>query len=428
MHVRDALAEAGYTERIAFVVELAQHLHAYGTTAQRLEGAIESVTRRLSLACEPWANPTGMILAFSDPARPAGESDTTRVIRLGLGDTDLYKLCEADRIAEDVMAGRLDIPAGRAALRALDRPASRRGKAMQVLGFALASAAVAGLLRLPWLDIGTAGAIGLLIGVLDIAAQRRPRLSEAFEAIAGLLAGGVAIAVSALVAGFVAILVANFIAPLNLNTVIIASLIVLLPGMALTNAMNELTSRQLVSGTARFAGAITTILKLTIGTAIALGIAEFAGFQPDVRALRPQPEWVVWGALLLGAYAFAVLFRAHRRDYPLVMASAIAGYLISRFGGEWFGAQAGLFLSALITTAAGNVYARWRNRPGALVRLPGLIMLVPGSIALRGVITLVQAQDIGAGQDAAMLALNTLMALLAGLLFGNLLVSARRNL
>ena len=43
-------------------------------------------------------------------------------------------------------------------------------------------------------------------------------------------------------------------------------------------------------------------------------------------------------------------------------------------------------LTALATTAAGNVYARWRNRPGALVRLPGLIMLVPGSIALRGVI------------------------------------------
>ena len=55
-------------------------------------------------------------------------------------------------------------------------------------------------------------------------------------------------------------------------------------------------------------------------------------------------------------------------------------------------------------------------------------MLVPGSVALRGVISLVQAQDLGAGQEAAMAALNTLMALLAGLLFGNLLVSARRNL
>ena len=229
-------------------------------------------------------------------------------------------------------------------------------------------------------------------------------------------------------AGFVAILVANFIAPLNLNTVIIASLIVLLPGMALTNAVNELTSRHLVSGTARFAGALTTVVKLTIGTAIALSVAGLLGLEPAVRASRPQPDWVVWCALAVGAFAFAVLFRAHRRDYPLVMAAAAGGYLISRFGGEAFGPQAGVFLAALAMTAAGNAYARWMNRPGALIRLPGIIMLVPGSIALRGVISLVQAQDIGAGQDAAMAALNTLMALLAGLLFGNLLVSARRNL
>ena len=49
MQARDALSESAYTERIAFVVELAEHLHAYGTTVQRLEGALESVTRRLSL-------------------------------------------------------------------------------------------------------------------------------------------------------------------------------------------------------------------------------------------------------------------------------------------------------------------------------------------------------------------------------------------
>ncbi|MDQ3160996.1 MAG: threonine/serine exporter family protein, partial [Pseudomonadota bacterium] len=309
-----------------------------------------------------------------------------------------------------------DVPSGRAALRALMRGTGWRGRVVQVFGFGLASAAVAGLLRLPWLDIGTAGVIGLLIGLLDVAATSRPRLSEASEAIAGLIAGGVAI------------MVASWVGPLNFNTVIIASLIVLLPGMALTNAMNELTSRHLVSGTARFAGAMTTILKLTIGTAIAFNLASMTGLEPVVRASRPQPEWVVSSALLIGAFAFAVLFRAHRRDYPLVMLSAASGYMISRFGGEAFGAPAGVFLAALAMTAAGNVYARMSNRPGALVRLPGIIMLVPGSVALRSVISLVQAQDLGAGQTAAIAALNTLMALLAGLMFGNLLVTARRNL
>jgi uncharacterized membrane protein YjjP (DUF1212 family) len=411
-----AMTEATYTERIAFVVDLARHLHAYGTTSQRMEGAVESVARRLSLDCQPWSNPTGIILAFSDPSRPAGESDTMRVVRMGPGDTNLRKLCLADGIAEDVISGRMGVSAGRAALRELDRPDSRRARAMLAIGFALASASVAGLLRLPWLDIATSGAIGFLIGLLALAAQSRPRLHEGFEALAGLLAGTVAILVSRLVG------------PLNLNTVIIASLIVLLPGMSLTLAANELTSRHLMSGTARFAGALMVIVTLTIGTAIALGIADAVGVAPQVRALRPQPEWVVWCALGVAAYAFAVLFRAQRRDYPRVMGAVIAGYLISRFAGEWLGPPAGVFLAALAATAAGNGYARWFKRPGALLRLPGIIILVPGSISLRGVISLVQSQDIGAGEAAAMAALNTLMALLAGLIFGNLLVTARRNL
>ncbi len=416
MTLPSPMSQASYTDRVAFVAELARHLHAYGTTSQRLEGAIELVARRLSLACEPWSNPTGLILAFSDPAAPIGASDITRVIRMGLGDTNLYKLCEVDRIAEDVISGRMDIPAGRAALEALDRPAGKRGRAMLVLAFALASAAVAGLLRLPWLDIATAGITGLLIGALVLAAQSRPRLQEGFEALAGLLAGTVAI------------LISSYVAPLNLNTVIIASLIVLLPGMMLALATNELTSRHLVSGTARFAGALITVISLTIGTAIALAVAQQLGIEPQVRALRPQPEWVVWCAVGAACFAFAILFQAHRRDYPLVMLSAACGYMISRFGGEWLGPQAGVFLAALATTVAGNAYARWANRPGALIRLPGIIMLVPGSVALRGVISLVQEQSLDAGQGAAVLAMNTLMALIAGLLFGNLLLPARRNL
>src|SRR4249919_3386067 len=414
--LRTDAASAGYVERIAFVLEVAERLHAYGTTAQRLEAAVVAVAQRLGLECEPWSNPTGMILSFSDPRRSGGVSETTRVIRLAPGDTDLRKLCEADRIAEDVMAGRVGIAEGHAQLAGLDRPAGWRGRAMQVFGFGLASAAVAGLLRLPWLDIATAGLIGLMIGALELASQSRPRLQEAGDAVSGLIAG------------FIAISVASFVGPLNLNTVVIAALIVLLPGMSLTNAVNELTSRHLVSGTARFAGALTTVLKLAIGTAIAFKLAQFSGFEGEVRASRPQPEWVEGLALLVGAFAFAVLFRADRRDYWIVMLSAATGYLVSRFGSQAFEGSSGVFLAALVTSAMGNAYARWADRPGALVRVPGIILLVPGSLALRGLMNLVQQQDVGAGGDAAIAVLNTLMALVAGLLFGNLLVSARRNL
>ena len=411
-----ATPDASYAERIAFIEELAWHLHAYGTTAQRMEGAIELVARRLQVACEPWSNPAGIILYFRDPARPTRHTDVTRIVRPGLGDTNLRRLCEADRIAEDVISGKLDIPAGRAALRALERGLSTRALTVLVLGFTLASAAVAGLFRLPWRDIGVAAVTGWMIGMLLVAAQTRPRLRDAFEALSGLLAGALAILGSV------------WLGPLNLNTVIISALIVLVPGMTLTLAATELASRHLVSGSARFAGALMTVVNLTIGTMIALAVAGFLGIEPRILALRPQPEWVVWCALVLAAYAFAVLFQAQRRDYPLVMLAAIGGYLVSRFGGEWLDPSAGVFLAALVTTAAGNAYARIANRPGVLIRLPGIIMLVPGSVAFRGVVSIAQSQNANIGEAAAMAVASTLMALVAGLVFGNLLVSARRNL
>lgn len=410
------LSTATYAARIAFVVELAEHLHAYGTTAQRLEGTMISVTQRLGLECEPWINPTGMVLSFSDPMRPPGDSDTTRVIRMPPGDTDLYKLCETDRIAEQVMAGEMDLAEGYAALRALDaRQPGRWGKALQVLAFAMVAMGLAGVWRLPWQDIATAGTIGLLIGALDLATRNGTRLKEAQEALAGMLAGVVAILVSA------------FVVPLNLNTVIIASLIVMLPGMALTNAINELTSQHLVSGTARFSGAITTVLKLTIGTIIALTLMQLLGVEPQVRALRPQAQWVEWAGLAIAAGAFAILFRAARRDVLLVMAAAASGFLISRWVGAALGPNIGLFVAALVTTAAGNGYARWVNRPGALIRVPGIIMLVPGSNSLRGLMNLVQQQDVAAGQEAVLIVMNIVLALIAGLLFGNVLVPARNK-
>src|SRR3546814_17982516 len=85
-------------------------------------------------------------------------------------------------------------------------------------------------------------------------------------------------------------------------------------------------------------------------------------------------------------------------------------------------------MSALVLTAAGNAYARWAQRPGALVRVPGIILMVPGSASVRSVLTLIQQQDLAAGQQAALAVVNILLALIAGLLFGNLRRTTRRNL
>lgn len=410
------LASLGYGERVAFMVELATRLHRYGTTAQRLEAALLDVAARLRLECEPWSSPTALILSFSDPQRVAGTSDITRVVRLSPGDNDLHRLAETDRIAEALVAGELDVAAAFDALRALDVPATWPARVVEVLATGLVCGAIAALLRLPWLEVGVAGFNGLLIGVLLQGAATRPWLRDASDAL------------MAMFATLVAVLVASLVAPINQNTVIIASLIPLLPGLTLTNSVNELTSGHLVSGTSRFAGAVTTVAKLAVGTAIALYLASMIGLEPQVRAWRPQPDWVEWAALAATSLAFAVAFRAELRDYPVVMAAAAAGYLISRHADLAWGAPVGIFLAAMLMTAAGNGYAQLTGRPGAIVRVPGIILLVPGSASLRALLSLLQQQDVNVGEEAILGVMNILLALLAGLLLGNLLLPSRRHL
>jgi uncharacterized membrane protein YjjP (DUF1212 family) len=411
--------QSSYEARTNFVVELSTRLHAYGTTAQRLEGAIEGVAHRLGLDCEIWSNPTGIILSFADPVR-VPQNGITRVLRLEPGDQNLGRLAATDAIAEDVLAGRLDPADGLAALKALDRPSSRRSRAMAALSFGLSAASVAALLGAGWADVATAGVIGLVTGVLYVLAAGRPRLAEALEAIA------------ALVATLLAAAVATFIEPLSLKTVIVASLIVLMPGLMLTNAVSELSSQQLVSGTTRFAGALMILMKLTFGTVAAMQVVAVLGWQPQEALPQPLAPMAELAALGAAAFAFAVLFQASRRDYPLVMASVLFGYALTRLGGEWLGLGSGnfaggAFFAGMGVAAISNAYGRWANRPGALIRVPGIILLVPGSVGFRS-LNFVMERDVFLGLDTAFALLSALIALVAGLLFGNLLVPSRRNL
>lgn len=127
-----------------------------------------------------------------------------------------------------------------------------------------------------------------------------------------------------------------------------------------------------------------------------------------------------------------MLFKAARRDTLLVMASVWLGFLATRFAATLPGAAdnalpTGVFFAATVVTAAANAYGRWSNRPGALVRMPGIILLVPGSLGFRS-FNFVFERDVMLGLDTAVAVISALIALVAGILVGNLLVSPRRNL
>ena len=399
--------------RIGFVIELARRLHQYGAAAPRLEQAIGLVAQKLGLECEALSTPTSVVLSFAKRGDELAEY--TQVLRMAPGDVNLARLCRADEIADRVIDGSMAPRDGLEQLRALGRPLSRPALTAIVCSYGLAAASVAVLFNTAWVDALVAGVLGVLIGLISVAGFRRPRLAVAGEAIAALIATFIATAISA------------WIVPLALKQVVISALIVLVPGMTLTNAVRELSSQHLVSGVARVAGAIATLLKLTFGTVAAAQICAMLGVVPAAHPLPPLPAWSQWPALLVGAVSFAMLFQAARRDYPLVIVAVIAGYLATHFGGGALGAPFGVFLGGLLLAALANLYARTAGRPGALVREPGILLLVPGSVGFRSMSYLFTSET-GLGEQTGILLVTLLIALVAGLLFGDLLVAPRRSL
>ncbi|HET6546365.1 MAG TPA: threonine/serine exporter family protein [Rhodanobacteraceae bacterium] len=402
--------------RIRFVVELARRLHEYGTAAPRLEDVVNLVGARLGLGCNVLATPTSIVMSFTDRRRDDDMPEFTQVVRLSPGDVNLKKLCRVDAVADQVIAGAVDLAEGHRLLREIgtDR-ASPAMRLLMALSYGLSSASIAVILHTGWPGVLTSAAIGVLIGLVTLAALGRPNVAAASEAI------------SALLATTVATVVAVHVVPIAVRSVVIASLIVLLPGMTLTTAVRELSSQHLISGTARMAGAMATLLKLAFGAVAATQLCKLAGIVPVGVPAAALPTWIEWLAVLAAACSFAVLFRSPWRYYPVVIGAVVLSYVCTQVGGTHVSPPFGVFLGGLVIGAASNAFARFWNRPGALVREPGIILLVPGSVGFR-TLNFVFERDVLLGIDTAIVLVTLLVAIVAGLLFGDLLVPPRRSL
>ncbi|MBN8727292.1 MAG: threonine/serine exporter family protein [Xanthomonadales bacterium] len=402
--------------RIAFLVELARRLHEYGTAAPRLEDVVNRVSQRLGLGCNVLSTPTSIVMSFTDPAREDDAAEITQVVRAPPGEVNLKRLCQVDEIGDQVVSGTLDLAAGRRRLREFGQ--SGRGPAwyaLTVASYGVSAGSIAAIFHTGWPGVWSATLIGLLIGLISIAAIGRPNIAAALEAL------------SALVATFVATAIAVHVTPLAVRSVVIASLIVLMPGMTLTTAVRELSSQHLVSGTARTMGAFATLLKLAFGTVLATQLCGLLGWVPSASPADLVPAWIEWIAVPAGALAFAVLFGSPLRYVGVVVAAVTTGFLCAQLGGIYVSSSFGVFIGGLVIGAGSNVFARVMRRPGALVREPGIILLVPGSVGFRS-LSLVFERDVMLGLDTAIVVVTLLVAIVAGLLFGDLLVPPRRSL
>jgi uncharacterized membrane protein YjjP (DUF1212 family) len=348
--------------------------------------------------------PTQIMAAFGPEAR-----QHTHLLRVEPGEVNLGKLAALEEVSGDVADGRLSPREGMRRIQEVVAAPPPYGDALSTLAFGTLSGAVAQFLGGGWREVIVATMLGLALGVFAIVAGRHARLGRVFEPTAAFLVSAAAIGLARLVG------------PVSLFVATLAGLIVLMPGLLLTTAITELATRHLASGTLRLSSAFMTLLGIVFGVALGsrAGIAIF-GVTPGVTG-GPLPPWVGLVAVILASSSSVVILRADPRDAPWIVASGVLGVGAGRLGSVFLGLELGMFVAAFGVAMASAAYERWRHRPAPVVLVPGILLLVPGSIGYRSMASLMERNTV-AGIDTAFIMVLTAVSLVAGLLIAGVLV------
>ena len=388
-----------------FVLRLGHALHASGYAAHSLEEILLKVCDRLEVVAQFFTTPTAIMASFGPLDR-----QQTHLIRVQPGELNLGRLSALDDVVQGVLSGTLTPEAGSAQI---DRIVTKKPTYpwwLRVFGYAIVSAAGCKFLGGGYDDVVVSAAVGLLIGFIALAFKRFTITSHVFE----------------LTATFVASALVAFIAAqglrISIPTATLASIITLLPGLTITVAMTELASRHLSSGSARLSSAFIVFAAMTFGVALGTAVVT-AAYGAPVRSYAPErlPPWTQFVALAIAPLGFSLLLRARPRDIPLVCGASWLGYLGFQVGATHLGQVLGASIGTLTVGLVSNLFERFRFGPASVPLVPGVLLLVPGSLGYRS-LTMLLNQSVEPGLAAGITAVLTAVALAGGLIVANVLV------
>ena len=215
---------------------------------------------------------------------------------------------------------------------------------------------------------------------------------------------------------------------INIPVVILSSIIIFIPGLALTLGLAELAARDLISGTARIMDASMLLFKLYFGAVLGMAIGK--AFFGEAIYIEPEglPRWAIWSAVPILSMALVFIFKARMQDSPWGVLAGIVAFFSAMLGGHFFGDSVGIFFGALAVGVYSNLYARWMKAPASIALLQGIVILVPGSKTYIGLNALISGETMLNQSHIGSQIFLIFMSLIAGLIFANVVVPPRRTL
>ncbi len=353
-----------YDILLDLVADIGYHLAMSGAETFRIEDSINRILSAYGVQSEVWAIPNCMTISMYT----ADGKNLTRMKRIGFHGNDLDAVERYNSLSRKICAEK---PHPAVAVQWLkETTASKTTYKLPVylLGTILGSAGFAVFFGGTVIDALCAGLCGIVLGLTDRFLERF-RTNPFFRTIA---------------CSFIMTILACMTGVLGIadstDSVIIGTLMILVPGLIFTNAMRDIIFGDTNSGINRIVQVILIAAAIALGTGAAWNLSNIIWGSPLNAAPQNYSVFVQCLASLVGCIGFFILFNIHGFGGFLCALGGTVAWaiycLVSYLGG---GELFCYFCAAIMAASYSEIMARIRKFPAISYLVISIFPLIPGA-------------------------------------------------
>ena len=339
------------------------HLAMSGAETFRVEDTIHRILRAYGVECEVFAIPNCVSVSLE----AANGKPLMIMKRIGFHGNDLEALEKLNALSRRICAERPDVDEAMAWLEETMQACRSYSTGVFYLGSVLVGLGFCLVFGGTLLDCLWAGAMGLIIGLITRFMDKQ----EANPFFSTLLAA-CCMALPAYIAAGLGLMNSP-------DAAIIGALMILVPGLPITNSMRDIIYGDTNSGIIRVVQVILTALAIALGTAAAwhltTGVYGLTG--STTVSWHPLAQAI---AVFVGCCGFCILFNVHGRGCVLCIIGGVATWMLYLlWGALGCDIYAANLFAALFAALYAEVMARVRKCPSMPYLVITILPLLPGA-------------------------------------------------
>ena len=353
-----------YNILLELATTVAHRLAISGAETFRVEDCVILIMQAYGVEAEAFAIPNCLTVSMETP----DGIPMTRMKRIGYHGNDLDSVERYSNLSRRICKEHPDPKIALTWLKEADRAQRQYSLPVHLAGNFLGACGFSVFFGGNFADSVFAGFCGVVVGLVGLLMDRLKANSFFRTIIASFLMAVLAYTLSVL--GIVK----------NADTVIIGTLMILVPGLLFTNAMRDIIYGDTNSGLNRVVMVFMIAVAIALGTGAALQAVTKAIAAPPSIADITHPAAITLLACLVGCLGFSILFNIHGPGGLLCTLGGVLAWatymIVIALGGSDL---SGYLWAAIFSSFYSEAMARIRKYPAISYLVVSIFPLIPGA-------------------------------------------------